>query len=78
MKKIVDYSVLVASGVLVLNGTMSAFKVVKAKDYKSLLFVALGVAVSAYAFSYALDKIKEPVAPKVVVLEKEVAAPEGE
>jgi hypothetical protein len=70
MKKVVDYSVLVASGLLIADGAMKGFKAVMGKDYKSLIFIGLGVAVAGYAFSYALDSVKanSVVAKEVVVI----------
>lgn len=69
MKKIVDYSVLVASGVIAVDGAMKGFKALKGKEYTKLAMLGLGVAVAAYAFTYALDKIKAPKAPEVVVIQ---------
>lgn len=68
MKKIVDYSVLVASGAMAAKGAFEGFKALKAGNYKNGAWIALGVAVSVYAFTYALDKIKEK-APEVVVVQ---------
>lgn len=78
MKKVVDYSVLVASGVIAAKGAMEGFKALKSKKYVDLAWISLGVAVAAYAFTYALDKAKSPKMPEVVVVEKIAAPEEGE
>lgn len=69
MKKVLDYSVLVASGAIALKGGLEVFKALQKKDYKVAAWTGLGVAVAAYAFTYALDKIKAPKAPEVVVVQ---------
>lgn len=69
MKKIVDYSVLIASGAMAAKGALEGFKALKAGKYKDGLWIGLGVAVAAYAFSYALNNIKSPATPEVVVVQ---------
>jgi hypothetical protein len=69
MKKIVDYSVLVASGVIAVDGALKGFKALTGGKYKEGAMIALGVAVAAYAFSYALNNIKAPKAPEVVLVQ---------
>lgn len=69
MKKIVDYSVLVASGVIAVDGVLKGFKAFSGKEYKKGAMIALGVAVAAYAFAYALEKVKSPKAPEVVLVQ---------
>lgn len=68
MKKVLDYSVLVASGAIALKGGLEVFKAVKGKKYKGALWMGVGVAVAAYAFTHALNNIKP--ATKVVVVER--------
>lgn len=77
MKKVIDYSVLVASGVIAAKGAMTGFQALKSKKYVDLAWIGLGVAVAAYAFTYALDKVKSPKMPEVVVVEKTAAPEEG-
>lgn len=69
MKKIVDYSVLVASGVIAVDGALKGFKAFSGKEYKKGAMIALGVAVAAYAFAYALNNIKAPSTPEVVLVQ---------
>jgi len=79
MKKIVDYSVLVASGLLVADGTMKGLKAVMGKDYKSLIMIGLGVAVAGYAFSHALNNVKaSSMMTKEVVVVPVAPVTEGE
>ena len=55
------------------------FKSVKAKDYKSLIFIGLGVAVAGYSFSYALDKVKSSsMVTKEVIVVPVAPVAEGE
>ncbi len=67
--KIIDYSVLGASSLLAVSGALNGFKAFKGKEWKKGAMITLGVLVAGYAFTYALDKIKSPSAP-IVVLEK--------
>ena len=69
MKKIVDYSVLVASGVIAVDGALKGFKALTGGKYKEGAMIALGVAVAAYAFAYALGNIKTTSTPEVVLLQ---------
>lgn len=77
MKKIVDYSVLVASGVIAVDGALKGFKALSSKEYKKGAMIALGVAVAAYAFAYALGNIKAPTTPEVVLVQAPAATEEG-
>lgn len=74
MKKIVDYTVLVASGVIAVDGAMKGFKALSSKEYKKGAMITLGVAVAAYAFAYALGNIKETDSPKVVMVQAPASA----
>ncbi len=71
MKKIVDYSVLVGSGLYSVNGVIKGISALKGKKYGEFAMIALGIAISTYAFRYALLKSRGTDAPEVIVVEKE-------